>query len=78
MGTSSSSGRSSSLRNNPPEAPYAGLDSSRKEEIARTFAPRIKAVALGLKAKLPGHVKILTQIKKGTLAVPFTVSKNIL
>lgn len=75
MGTSSSSGRSSSLRNSPPEAPYAGLDSSRKEEIARTFAPRIKAVALGLKAKLPGHVELSDLMSAGALGLMEAMGK---
>lgn len=79
MGTSSSSGRSSSLRNNTAEPvwsvleqtgiSFASLGPSHKDRIARAFAPRIKIIALHLKAKLPSHIELSDLISAGTLGL---------
>ncbi len=79
MGTSSSSGRSSSLRNNAAEpvwsvleqagTTFSSLSPADKDRIARAFAPRIKANALHLKAKLPSHIELADLISAGTLGL---------
>lgn len=79
MGTSSSSGRSSSLRNNAAEpvwsvleqtgTSFSSLSPADKDRIARAFAPRIKASALHLKAKLPAHIELSDLISAGTLGL---------
>lgn len=85
MGTSSSSGRSSSLRNSAPEpvwsvleqagAAFASLGPADKDRIARAFAPRIKAAALHLKAKLPAHIELSDLISAGTLGLMEALGK---
>lgn len=69
METSSSSGKSSSSRNSLPETPQAVPDLPRREELARAFAPRIKAMALHLKARLPGHVELADLTGAGALGL---------
>lgn len=85
MGTSSSSGRSSSLRSNATEpawaileqagVSFAALDSAHKDGIARAFSPRIKIIALHLKAKLPGHIELSDLISAGTLGLMEALGK---
>ncbi|UTF50278.1 FliA/WhiG family RNA polymerase sigma factor [Desulfomicrobium sp. ZS1] len=85
MGTSSSSGRSSSLRNNTAEPVWAVLEQtgitfaslcpSDKDCIARAFAPRIKIIALHLKAKLPAHIELSDLISAGTLGLMEALGK---
>jgi len=85
MGTSSSSGRSSSLRNNSAEPiwsvleqagnSFASLHPADKDRIARAFAPRIKIIALHLKAKLPAHIELLDLISAGTLGLMEALGK---
>lgn len=85
MGTSSSSGRSSSLRNNAAEPVWAVLEQTGtsfsslspadKDRIARAFAPRIKASALHLKAKLPAHIELSDLISAGTLGLMEALGK---
>ena len=85
MGTSSSSGRSSSLRNNPAEpvwsvleqtgVSFASLGPADKDRIARAYAPRIKAGALHLKAKLPAHIELADLISAGTLGLMEALGK---
>ncbi|MGE4442979.1 MAG: FliA/WhiG family RNA polymerase sigma factor [Desulfomicrobium sp.] len=85
MGTSSSSGRSSSLRSNVTEpawaileqagVSFAALDSAHKDGIARAFSPRIKIIALHLKAKLPGHIELSDLISAGTLGLMEALGK---
>lgn len=79
MGTSSSSGRSSSLRSNAADPvwsvleqagiSFSSLSPADKDRIARAFAPRIKASALHLKAKLPSHIELSDLISAGTLGL---------
>lgn len=85
MGTSSSSGRSSFLRNNAAEpvwsvleqtgVSFASLPSAHKDRIARAFAPRIKVIALHLKAKLPAHIEVSELISAGTLGLMEALGK---
>jgi len=85
MGTSSSSGRSSSLRNSANEPvwsvleqagkSFSALDSAEKDLIARSFAPRIKIAALHLKAKLPAHIELSDLISAGTLGLMEALGK---
>ncbi len=85
MGTSSSSGRSSSLRNNATEpvwsvleqtgTSFASLAPADKDRIARAFAPRIKIIALHLKAKLPAHIELSDLISAGTLGLMEALGK---
>jgi len=85
MGTSSSSGRSSSLRNNTAEPAwsvleqpgntFASLDPAIKDRIARAFAPRIKVAALHLKAKLPAHIELSDLLSAGALGLMEALGK---
>lgn len=85
MGTSSSSGRSSSSRSNTaepiwaaleqPGTTFAALDPALKDRIARAFAPRIKVVALHLKAKLPAHVELSDLLSAGSLGLMEALGK---
>ncbi|MDY0227190.1 MAG: FliA/WhiG family RNA polymerase sigma factor [Desulfomicrobium apsheronum] len=85
MGTSSSSGRSFSLRNNSaepvwavleqPGITFASLSPSDKDCIARGFASRIKIIALHLKAKLPAHIELSDLISAGTLGLMEALGK---
>lgn len=80
METSSSSGKNSSLDNSTAQNPawsileqpgisFASLPSIIKDKIARAFAPRIRAIAYHLKAKLPAHVELSDLIGAGTLGL---------
>ncbi|NCD25510.1 MAG: FliA/WhiG family RNA polymerase sigma factor [Deltaproteobacteria bacterium] len=83
MGISNSSGKNSSLPNSSTEPPwalldgdcFASLDPARKDQIARAFAPRIKVIALHLKAKLPGHIELGDLISAGTLGLMEALGK---
>lgn len=76
METSSFSGRSFSSRNNPPWPPkdgsgplYSELNAVQKDQVARAFAPRIRAIALHFKARLPGHVEVAELMGAGALGL---------
>lgn len=85
MGTSSSSGKNSSLRSNSaepawsileqPGVSFASLNPTQKDRIARDCAPRIKAIALHLKSKLPGHIELGDLISAGTLGLMEALGK---
>ncbi len=83
MGTSNSSGKNSSLPNNSAASIWAeldgctfsSLDSARKDRIARAFAPRIKVIALHLKAKLPAHIELTDLISAGALGLMEALGK---
>lgn len=81
METSSSSGRSSSSGSNPWEALEAGStawgDFSRAEQelIVRHYAPKIRFLALRLKAKLPRNVELNELISAGTLGLMEALGK---
>ncbi len=85
MGTSNSSGKSSSLQNSPKEPiwsileksgkDFSCLDAALKDRIARSFASRIKAIALHLKAKLPAHIELQDLISAGTLGLMEALGK---
>ena len=85
MGTSSSSGRNSSSRNSSVEPvwavleqdgiSFASLAAAEKDRIARAFAPRIKAGALHLKAKLPAHIELSDLVSAGTLGLMEALGK---
>ncbi len=67
------------MRNNPSEpvwsilehsaTSYSALESTKQDRIARAFAPRIKAIALHLKAKIPPHIDLGDLISAGTLGL---------
>lgn len=77
MGTSNSSGKNSFSPNSVAEpawafldqasGAFASLDPQQKDRIARSFAPRIKAIALHFKAKLPAHIEVADLVSAGTL-----------
>lgn len=79
METSNSSGKNSSSRNSvttsarsaleQPGTSFATLTPGEKDKIARAFAPRIKIIALHLKAKLPAHIELSDLISAGTLGL---------
>jgi RNA polymerase sigma factor for flagellar operon FliA len=48
---------------------FSSLSPADKDRIARAFAPRIKASALHLKAKLPSHIELSDLISAGTLGL---------
>jgi RNA polymerase sigma factor FliA len=48
---------------------FASLGPAHKDRIARAFAPRIKIIALHLKAKLPSHIELSDLISAGTLGL---------
>lgn len=85
MGTSSSSGKSSSLRNNAaepvwsileqPGVSFSSLSPAQRDQIARACAPRIKVIALHLKAKLPSHVELGDLVSAGTLGLMEALGK---
>lgn len=83
MGTSNFSGKNSSLPNNTTEpiwavldgSPFSALDPASKDRIARAFAPRIKSIALHLKAKLPAHIELGDLISAGTLGLMEALGK---
>ncbi len=83
MGTSNSSGKNSSLPNSSTasiwaeldDCTFSSLDSARKDRIARAFAPRIKVIALHLKAKLPAHIELTDLISAGTLGLMEALGK---
>lgn len=80
METSSSSGRNSFLGNSTAQEPawsileqsgisFLSLPATTKDQIARAFAPRIRAIAYHLKAKLPAHIELSELISAGTLGL---------
>lgn len=76
METSSSSGRSFFSRNNLPWPPkdgegplYSELNAAQKDQVARSFAPRIRAIALHFKARLPGHIEVSELMAAGALGL---------
>jgi RNA polymerase sigma factor for flagellar operon FliA len=75
METSNSSGKSSSSRNSPwlrldsGETAWEDFDLRAREEIVRHFAPKIKILALRLKAKLPQSVELGELISAGALGL---------
>ena len=72
MATSSSSGKDSSL-----QAPKTWKDPlpADKDLLARHMAPRIKAIALHLKARLPGHVDLQELISCGAVGLMEAMEK---
>ncbi len=81
METSSSSGKSSSSGTNPWEALESGAvawgDFSRadQERIVRHYAPKVRFLALRLKAKLPRNVELNELISAGTLGLMEALGK---
>ncbi len=75
METSNSSGKSSSSRNSPwlrlesGETSWEDLDLHDREEIVRHYSPKIKILALRLKAKLPQSVELGELISAGALGL---------
>ncbi|MFW6235454.1 MAG: sigma-70 family RNA polymerase sigma factor, partial [Desulfovibrionales bacterium] len=75
MEISSSSGKNSSFRNNPwellesGEAVWADLDGHSREQVVRHYAPKIKILALRLKAKLPSSIELDELISSGSLGL---------
>jgi len=76
METSNFSGKSSSSRNSPPwlrldsgETAWEDFDLRDREEIVKHFAPKIKILALRLKAKLPQSVELGELISAGALGL---------
>lgn len=83
METSNFSGKNSSLPNNSSKPPWAILDStsfasldpSSKDLVTRSFAPRIKIIALHLKAKLPAHIELSDLVSAGALGLMEALGK---
>lgn len=89
MATSNSSGRSSSSRNSSSGASseplwavlertgtrFASMPAADKDRIARAYAPRIKIIALHLKAKLPAHIELGDLISAGALGLMEALGK---
>ena len=75
METSSSSGKSSSSGTNPWEALESGavawgdFPRAAQERIVRHYAPKVRFLALRLKAKLPRNVELNELISAGTLGL---------
>ncbi|NLY41055.1 MAG: FliA/WhiG family RNA polymerase sigma factor [Desulfovibrionales bacterium] len=79
MAILNSSGKSSSLPKDQPEQIWmlleqegssdALLSPAHKDQMARAFAPRIKVIALHLKAKLPAHIDLADLISAGSLGL---------
>ncbi|MBZ4685403.1 MAG: polymerase, sigma 28 subunit, FliA/WhiG [Desulfomicrobiaceae bacterium] len=72
MATSSSSGNDSSL---PAPKPREALSTADKDRLARQMAPRIKAIALHLKARLPGHVDLQELVSSGAVGLMEAMEK---
>ncbi|MDK2873466.1 MAG: polymerase sigma factor FliA [Desulfomicrobiaceae bacterium] len=72
MATSSSSGNDSSL---PAPKPREALSPADKDRLARQMAPRIKAIALHFKARLPGHVDLQELISSGAVGLMEAMEK---
>ncbi len=74
-GTSSSSGKDSSFRNdllqqiNSGHLEWSGLDLKSKEILVESFGQKVKIVAWRLKAKLPNHVSIDDLMSSGSLGL---------
>lgn len=90
MAISNSSGKNSSSGNNTPEkpkdhGPWDDMESGTKkweefsaldqERIVRHYAPKIRFIALRLKAKLPKNVEISELISAGTLGFMEALTK---
>lgn len=73
MATSSSSGSGSSSPG--PERAGGALSQADKDRLARQFAPRIKAIALHLKARLPAHVDLQDLVSSGALGLMEAMDK---
>jgi RNA polymerase sigma factor for flagellar operon FliA len=75
MATSSSSGKSSSSSNSPWERLESGetawddFTPLHQEQVVKHYAPKIKFLALRLKAKLPKNVELGELISAGTLGL---------
>lgn len=81
MVTSSSSGRSSSSGSDPWDAlengttPWASFPPGDKEAIVRHYAPKIRFLALRLRAKLPRNVELGELMSAGTLGLMEALGK---
>ncbi len=73
MATSSSSGKDCFLP--APNGRGKALSQAEKDQLARQFAPRIKAIALHLKARLPAHVELQDLISSGALGLMEAMDK---
>jgi len=75
MAISSSSGKSSSSKSNPwlsfesGEKSWKDFSSADRQEIVRHYAPKIKLLALRVKAKLPPSVELNEMISAGALGL---------
>jgi RNA polymerase sigma factor for flagellar operon FliA len=84
MATSNSSGNGCSSDNNPPavwelfdsgEIAWNECSPAQQEHIARHFAPKVKYLALRLKARLPRNVELSELISAGTLGLMESFNK---
>ena len=73
MATSNSSGKNCSLP--AVDLPGEKLEAAAKDRLARQFAPRIKAIALHLKAKLPTHVELQDLVASGAVGLMEAIDK---
>lgn len=81
MAISNSSGKNSSSGNEPwvvlesGERVWAEFSSSEQERIVRHYAPKIRFLALRLKAKLPRNVELTDLLSAGTMGLMEALGK---